>query len=343
MLSHTPMTRSSDVQHSLFELPAQRIAAVPARHELEQLRDALADRIRLGAMTWSYRGWVGSVYARDASEQALARYGLTAYAQHPLLSLAEIDRTYYEPLSADVFQQYADQVPEHFQFLVKAHELCTIQRFPRHARYGQQRGLVNELFLDVDYAIKRVIEPALAGLGGRLLTVLWQFSPQDASDPRGFAERLGEFLLRLPKTCRYAVELRNPELLTREYGAALHASGATHCHNAWTAMPSVLEQARATPVSARHPLLIRWLLRPGERFEQARTRYLPFDRIVAEDLQTRHDVVTLVTKAHAHGVPAYVLVDNKAEGSAPESIIRLSQAIRMRLESADRPALGDGR
>jgi uncharacterized protein YecE (DUF72 family) len=213
-----------------------------------------------------------------------------------------------------------------------------VHKFPQHARDGQQRGRVNDLFLDVDYAVSRVIDPALQGLGERLLTVLWQFSPQDSSDPSGFAARLGEFLLRLPKTCRYAVELRNRELLTPEYAAALSASGAIHCHNAWTAMPGLLEQARATPVSARHPLLIRWLLRPGERFEQARTRYLPFDRIVAEDLQTRADVVTLATKAHAHGVPAYVLVDNKAEGCAPESIIRLAQAIRMRLESADRPA-----
>lgn len=324
------MTRESDPQNALFELPPPRIEPAPASARHLQLAAALPSTIRLGAMTWSYRAWAGSVYARKHTDAELARHGLTAYVQHPLLGLAELDRTYYEPLSADVYRTYAAQVPDGFRFLVKAHELCTVRRFPLHARYGDKRGLDNPLFFDAAYATRSVVEPAVAGLGAHLLALLWQFPPQDVTDPLGFARDLRAFLKRLPKTCLHAVELRNPELLTPAYGAALAETGAIHCHNAWTAMPSVLDQARSTPKEARRPLLIRWLLRPGERFEEARIRYEPFDRIVAEDLTRRAEIASLVKKAHAHDVPAYVLVDNKAEGHAPESIARLVSAISER-------------
>jgi uncharacterized protein YecE (DUF72 family) len=332
------MTRDSDPQPALFALPSYRVGAAGALPEHEQLAAALPSNIRLGAMTWSYRGWIGSVYRGDGpqrpTEQELARFGLSAYAQHPLLSLAELDRTYYEPLRPAVYAHYGEQVPEDFGFLVKAHELCTVQRFPTHARYGDKRGQLNDSFLDPDYATRAVVEPAVEGLAGRLLAVLWQFSPESDHEPHAFAERLHDFLRRLPKTCQHAVELRNRSLLTPEYSAALADTGALHCYNAWTAMPSILDQARRTPPSARRPLVIRWLLRPRERYEQARQRYEPFDKLVSEDPTTRGQVADLVARAHAHGVPSFILVDNKAEGSAPASIALLVKAILERVAAS---------
>lgn len=95
-------------------------------------------------------------------------------------------------------------------------------------------------------------------------------------------------------------------------------------------MPSVLEQARALPPETRKPLLVRWLLRRGERYEQASARFEPFSRIQAEDPSTREEVATLVGKALAHGVPVCALVDNKAEGCAPGSIELLARALAER-------------
>ncbi len=89
------------------------------------------------------------------------------------------------------------------------------------------------------------------------------------------------------------------------------------------------------PPRARRPLLVRWLLRSGDTFEDARRRYAPFNRLVDEDCTNRALIADLVTRAQAHGVPALVLVDNKAEGCAPESVVRLARAI------ADRRPHGD--
>jgi uncharacterized protein YecE (DUF72 family) len=323
--------RTSHAQGTLFALPPPRLAVAESALEHVPLARSVPASIRFGGMTWSYPGWVGHVYAADLSDKQLAAHGLTAYAQHPLLRAVEIDRTYYEPMSADALAAYAEQVDDDFRFFIKAHEDCTVARFPSHARYGKKRGLDNPRFLDADYAARMVVEPAARGLGHQLAGILFQFSPEDHGPPARFAERLHGFLRALPAGVAYAVELRTPALLTRGYGAALADAGALHCHSVWTSMPSVLAQARLIPPAARRPLIVRWLLRRSARYEDASARYAPFHRIVDDDPDNRDEIATLVAKGHAHGVAALLLVDNKAEGCAPESIVRLARAIAAQL------------
>ena len=269
-------------------------------------------------------------YAEGTEPKLLAEAGLTAYSQLPLLRSVEIDRSFYEPLPEPYFRDVAAQVPENFRFVVKAHEECTLARFPKHARYGKKQGQQNPRFLEATYAEQAVVAACAAGLGNKLGALLFQFPPQDIGEPRAFADRLQAFLERLPRAIPYAVELRNPELLTSDYARALASTGALHAHNVWGAMPSVLAQARLIPPVARAPLIVRWLMRRGDDYEGARSRFLPFDRLVEPDLPSRNDIATLVSKALAHHVPAFVLVNNKAEGCAPASVIELARAITAR-------------
>jgi uncharacterized protein YecE (DUF72 family) len=315
------------MQGTLFELPIEEVEAAPARPEQVELAARLPAGVRLGTMSWTFPGWRGIVYTANARSERLAAKGLAAYAQHPLLGAVEVDRSYYEPLSSASYRVLAEQVPEGFRFLVKAHQLCTIQRFPQHARYGKKRGGENALFLDAAYATAAVIGPTLEGLGAKLGALLFQFSPEDFGAPQLFAERLQSFLAALPKQVKYAVELRNPVLLTPAYAAALAQAGAVHCHNAWGEMPSVLAQAKALPPVARRPLIVRWLFPPGDSYAAASERLAPFDRIVLEDPTRREAIARLVANALRHGVPALVLVNNDAEGCAPESIHGLASAI----------------
>jgi len=319
-----------DVQPTLFTLPPRALEpalADPAHHELSA---KLSPDLRMGTMSWSFAGWRGLVYANDADPKSLADAGLTAYGQHPLLRTVEVDRSFYDPLPERYFQDIAAQVPEDFRFLVKAHEECTLARFPKHARYGKRQGESNPRFLDAAYAESAVVSQCASGLGSKLAALLFQFSPQDAGDPGAFADRLQAFLERLPRGVPYAVELRNPELLTKAYADALVASGALHAHNAWGAMPSVLAQARLIAPPARKPLIVRWLMRRGDEYQAAQARFQPFNRLTEPDLATRSDIATLVSKALAHAVPAFVLVNNTAEGCAPTSIAELARAVAAR-------------
>ncbi|WP_394823904.1 DUF72 domain-containing protein [Pendulispora albinea] len=321
------MKDDDDSQGTLFDIPPHDLEPADARLEHEPTARDLPDTIAMGGMTWSFPGWIGIVYAPGTPDKLLAARGLTAYTKHPLLRVVEIDRSYYDPLPSNVFRSFAEQAPDHFRFFAKAHEECVVYRFPEHARYGKKRGASNPRFLDPSYATDAVVGPLVEGLGPKLGGLLFQFPPQDVGDPYGFAAQLHDFLRRLPKGVPYAVELRNAELLTSEYGAALEDTGAVHCHNAWTKMPLIPAQARQIPPGARRPLVIRWLLRQGDKYEEARTRYAPFNRIVSEDPSSRDAIAKLVAKAHRHGVPAFVFVDNKAEGCAPESIGLLGRAI----------------
>jgi len=317
----------SDEQPSLFKLPPRAVAAAPPDAEHQELVQQLPSSLRLGTMSWSFSGWRGLVYGDDADVKLLADSGLTAYSRHPLLRSVEIDRSFYEPLPARYFADLSEQVPADFRFVVKAHEACTLGRFPRHARYGKRQAEPNPRFLDASYAADAVIAPSVEGLGSKLHAILFQFPPQEISDARAFAARLGEFLAGLPSGVTYAVELRNPELLTADYASVLESTGAVHAHNVWGKMPSVLTQARLIPPRARRPLIVRWLMRRGDTHEVARARYQPFSRLAEPDLENRRDIATLVAKALSHDVPTLVLVNNKAEGCAPESLAELARLI----------------
>lgn len=318
-------------QLALFE-PKQgdvvvQLKAAPLPDGVAALSARLPPALRLGGMSWTYSGWIGIVYASDIREKQLLRGGLTAYAQHPLLRAVELDRSYYEPLPASTYAQFAAQVPDDFRFVGKAHEDCTVVRFPTHARYGARAGKRNPRLLDVAYATDRVVGPFVEGLGKKAGVLLFQFSPFEVHSPARFAERLHDFLRRLPRGPTYAVELRNAELLTEAYGDALADVCALHCHNAWGRMPSVLEQRARLPRVTRRVLLARWMTRPNDTHEAARQRYAPFSRLVTEDLTRRHELATLTQEALSEGAEAYVLVSNKAEGCAPESVIRLAVTI----------------
>src|SRR5690349_5781001 len=137
---------SRDVERDLFELPPRGVEPAAFDPEHHALAARLSSGIRLGGMTWSYPGWRGVVYGLRVAPKHLADHGLTAYAQHPLFRAVEIDRTYYEPVGVSVLRAFAQQVPGDFRFLVKAHEDCTVMRFPAHARYGKKRGQDNPRF-----------------------------------------------------------------------------------------------------------------------------------------------------------------------------------------------------
>jgi uncharacterized protein YecE (DUF72 family) len=307
--------------------PASRpVMPAPVSDEVANMARALPAELRLGTSSWTFPGWAGLVYAAFHTQAQLARHGLAAYAQHPLLRTAGVDSTYYGPVEAAALAAYAAAVPAEFRFVVKAHEACTLARFPGHARYGAQRDQDNPLFLDPAYARDAVVAPFVEGLGARAGVLLFQFAPQPLASLGGverFAERLHAFLSSLPGGPLYAVEIRNAALLTRRYAEAVRATGACHCINAIGNMPDPLTQWRATGGAQRPALVVRWMLARHLRYEAARERYAPFDRIVDPDPHTCRSIAALVRLACGQGLPAYVVVNNKAEGSAPLSVMRL--------------------
>jgi uncharacterized protein YecE (DUF72 family) len=312
--------------------PPGRRALGPATtpEELVALAQRLPPNLRFGTSSWAYPGWAGIVYDTPATQQRIAREGLAAYAHHPLLRAVGIDRSYYGPLRRDEFFAYAAQVPDDFRFLVKAHEACTIAVWPRHARYGKSRGLPNDRFLDPAYAAEVVVGPAVEGLGDKLGPLLFQFAPQDfgaLGGPRWLVDRLHRFLEGLPRGPLYAVEVRNRDLITGAYAQALDEVGVCHCINVYPGMPPARTQWSKTRQDRAPALVCRWMLHPSMDYERAEARYEPFDALVDEDPKNRDELAAVCLQAADLGLPTYVIVNNKAEGSSPRTIARLAARI----------------
>jgi uncharacterized protein YecE (DUF72 family) len=317
--------------------PAQASAA------LQALAAQLPSNLHLGTSSWSYNGWNGLVYEGEYSDSLLSRKGLAAYSQHPLLRAAGIDRGFYGPIPLADYLSYAAQVPEQFRFLVKAPaSVCDAW-----LRSSDGAGrLANAAFLDAEIAIRDFIVPATSGLGAKCGPLLFQLSPLGsmAEDSAGFLEKLDAFLSALPRldpsitphAC-YAVEMRDPALLTPRYIKLLRSHGVRFCVSARDRLPPVQRQAGAQALMDAvepGPLVLRWMLRTGRGYEQAESAYAPFNRLVEEEPETRHAIADLVAQTLRAGQPATVIISNNAEGSAPLSCVRLAEAIAARLQAA---------
>ncbi len=314
---------------------ADLIGVAPLPADFEQVPAQMPQGLRLGTSSWAFPGWAGLVYGRRVGEQMLSREGLGAYSRHPLLRAVGVDRTFYAPLSTDEFRCYAQLVPPDFRFVVKAHAALTTP-IDRQARNIAVQPDIDR-FLDLRYAIDRIITPVAEGLGERLGALLFQFPPLGlpyARDPQLFVDALGAFLDQLPRGPQYAVEVRNREVLGPEYADALARNGVTHCFNVHPRMPSVLDQAE---LLGDHSWLsgaavIRWMLHPTQDYEAARERYFPFDRIVDPDAANRAAVATLVERILGRGNEAIVIANNKAEGCAPLSLFGLARELGRRAQ-----------
>jgi uncharacterized protein YecE (DUF72 family) len=312
-----PRPRSAESER--LEREHAEAAAIAAR---------LPRGLRFGTSSWSFPDWAGLVYSRAAKVGELAREGLREYARHPLLTTVGIDRSYYAPIPAADLLRYAEQLPPGFPCCAKAPEAVTSASLP--ARSGGRSGQPNPEFLNARLFEDETIAPFREVFRDHTGPFILQFPPAPRSlriAGPAFAERLERFLGELPKNFRYAVELRDPALLTREYRDALAAHGAAHVYNYVTAMPMPAEQAKTIPVGSAPFTVIRLLLRPGTTYGERREEMMPFNRLTDPNPEMREEVVSLARTAVESGIPVSVLVNNKAEGCSPLTIRALAEML----------------
>ena len=224
-----------------------------------------------------------------------------------------VDRSYYARVPDEDFRRYAEQLPEGFPCCCKAPARVTSALTP-------ERGSAepNPDFLSAERFIDDLLEPVGRVFRPHAGPFVLQFPPllrRSGLDRAVFIDGLDRLLGHLPRDFQYAVEVRDRALLGPDYAQVLSRHGAAHVYNAWTAMPLPGEQADVVPVDGMPFVMVRLLLRPGATYEEQREAFAPFDRLVAPDERMRDQVVDLVGRAIARAVPAYVLVNNKAEGS----------------------------
>ena len=138
-----------------------------------------------------------------------------------------------------------------------------------------------------------------------------------------FLDRLDPFLAALPAEFRYAVEIRNPEFLEKDYFACLRAHGAAHVYNAWSKMPELRHQM-AIPDSVTADFLVsRALLRRGRVYEDAVGLFQPYTHTQDENPEARESMRVLIGRARENKQFLFLFVNNRLEGNAPLTILSL--------------------
>ncbi len=326
-------------QLSLFEMappPADDAAgeALARVHaEAREIAAGLPSGLFFGTSSWSFPGWKGLVYSGPASATSIAREGLREYASHPLLTTVGIDRSYYAPIPIDDLRHYAGQLPEGFRCCTKAPAAVTALAIGAPG----SAAAINPDFLSVDRLVDDLLAPFSLAFREHAGPIILEFPPfprHRRLEPADFLARLDRFLELLPREFEYAVELRDRRLLTPAYRQVLARHQVAHTYNYWSAMPMPAAQALVVPPADLPFIIIRLLLKPGTWYEDQRERFKPFNALVEPDEAMREDVVDVSLRAIGGGRRVFVLVNNKAEGSSPLTVMALARKVRAAARSA---------
>jgi len=337
-----PPARASNraASRANLDAPAPRgtakVLPAPAAEGWRALARQLPAQLRFGVSTWSYPGWEGLVWDGEYDSSTLSRHGLVAYHRHPLLRTVCVDRSFWRPLTASQYADYAGQVDDGFRFVVKCPASITDAQVRGETGKARER---NPGFLDPSRAVADFVRPVLEGLGAKLGVLVFQLSPLPwgwLSRPASLLEKLGGMLAAVRQALSghdaviVAVEVRDPELLGRALVETLKAHGATFCLGLHGKMPPIEAQLPMLRALWPGPLVCRWNLNRvfgAYGYADAQKKHDPFNAILSEDLPTRAVLARTIRGITGAGQPAYVTVSNDAEGCAPLSIQKLAQAI----------------
>jgi uncharacterized protein YecE (DUF72 family) len=312
----------------------------------EQLYEPLAvplpPGIYLGTSTWAFPGWKGIVYHRSyRSEKDFSQNSLLEYATIPWFRTMCIDSLFYNPPSPQTLERYAEQTPDYYRWVSKVWERITVISYPKHARYGPLAGQRNPDFLNVELFKERVLSayshPAVRERTGPFV---FQFAPfsQYTMAYEEFIDRLAQFLHSLPREFMYAVEIRNEELLTPRYFAALNQAKVTHCFNHWNSMISLKSQmlAAAQAGGLQADFYVARLLTPrGVSYENAAKIFEPYSEVKQPNAQMRIDTVAIAKRAITTGKRAFITANNKAEGNSALTMASIGRLLGQTLHASE--------
>ncbi len=304
---------------------------LPDLAEFERLGARIPPSVRFGTSTWNYPGWRGLVYQQDYGPKGAAAKMLREYASFPLFRTVGIDSSFYGPPTEAVLHSYAEHLPPGFPCVSKVWSQVTVHTFTK-AQDPERAGKLNPDFLNPDLFVEEVYQPYQRHFSQNTGPFVFEFQTIAKSSrmgPERFATRLDEFFSALPRDAQFAVEVRNEEFLTPMYFAVLREHGVAHVFNSWTRMPPIGHQLDLPGSITGSFIVARALLRPGRTYNEAVDAFAPYDRIREPNPKLRRDLVRLVETAVRTRIPAYLLVNNRTEGSAPLTIAAVAEMLQL--------------
>jgi uncharacterized protein YecE (DUF72 family) len=295
--------------------------------EFAELARRLPPVVYFGTSSWNYPGWQGLVYHELRPSRTNSAALLEEYARFPLFRTVGIDSTFYTPATPDTLRRYAERLPAGFPCVSKVWDRLTIHTFSK-LKDPKRAGERNPDFLNPELFLEAIYDPCDRHFRGHTGPFVFEFQAIGRGggvDADRFCELLDRFFEALPREGRYAVELRNEEFLTPGYFAVLARHRVAHLFNSWTRMPPIGAQLDLPNAVTGEFLVARALLRPGRYYDDAVDAFAPYDRIREPVPELREDLLRLMRLAVERDLPAYILVNNRAEGSSPLTIAAIAR------------------
>ena len=294
---------------------------------------ALANRgVYIGGSSWKYEGWLDQIYTRELY-QTRGKFSKKRFEDYCLSEYARVfpavcgDFAFYQFPSDALWSKLFSQTPPSFRWGLKAPEQITTPRFPVHPRYGALAGLDNPSYLDSGLFAQSFLGP-LTPYRAQTGVIIFEFNSfngqGDQTAARKFLSELDLFLEALPGGWRYAVEVRNEELLGQHYFDCLRAHNVTHVYNGWTRMPEIRDQLAMPGSRTTDMVVARALLRRGRPYEEAVRTFAPYTEVQEVNEPVRKALRDLVDVAVVDGTPAFIFVNNRLEGNSPGTIVSIT-------------------
>ncbi|HEY0370806.1 MAG TPA: DUF72 domain-containing protein [Thermoanaerobaculia bacterium] len=262
--------------------------------------------IRIGTQGWNYAAWIGPFYPLGTRSPEF----LSIYAR--AFHIVEVDSSFYAIPDVRAVRAWAERTPRDFTFTLKMPQEITHER-----RLVDAEDLALEFF-------DRARE-----LGPRLGPILMQMGPDFGPDE---LPALDQFIPKLPRDLRFAIELRQSrwtrnevlapllELLT-EYGVALALSDGR-----WIPRETMIGLAER-PTADFH--YVRWM---GPDRNITDFSKLQFDR--SAEIRMWGDVLKRV----AHTRDVYGFFNNHFAGHSPANAREMQRLLGQ--EPVDPSSLG---
>ena len=300
----------------------------PSNFDREQLRANLKrlseEGVLIGTSSWKYPGWIGQIYSETPymvrgrfSQKRFERECLKEYAQ--VFPLVGGDFSFYQFPSDEYWHNLFASAPPHLRFGFKVPEEVTCKRFPGHRRYGARAGEANPTFLSPTLFEAGFLRPLMPHRE-RVALIMFEFRTLRQADAQEFLDQLDRFLMQLPREWRYAVEIRNEELLQPSYFEVLRRHGVAHIFNSWTRMPPLYKQIELAESFTADYTVVRALLRPGRTYEHAVDYFSPYKEIKEEYPKAREAMRQIIQRSRKRREAAYLFINNRLEGNAPVTI-----------------------
>ena len=252
--------------------------------------------IRVGTSAFTAAGWEQAFYPAGMKPADYLSYYATKF------HTVEVDSTFYRTPSVATVNGWERKTPKGFVLAAKIPQTITHEK----------------ILQDCDDDLKHFLE-TMDLMGDKLGPLLFQFGYFNKTafkSGKEFLARLAQFLKKLPKGYRFALEIRNKQWLTAEFFDLLreHKVAYALIDQAW--MPRVSEIfEKFDPITADFTY-IRLL---GDR-KGIETQTKVWDKVIVDRSRELMSWVNVCQRTTQRGVSTYVYVNNHYAGFAPATV-----------------------